>query len=153
MKLTFRIEYRTAGEKNWGWYWTETIVNLSSFALQTGNIGKVKLKCRTSLHACLFPTAMEYIVTDSASAVKAEPWLICFAPEKKKKLPLHIKWFLERPSGWILLIQFRLQWWLSVWDNYKSHSKRRWKHYFPGPYALVCIISVKCWLSAEIARL
>ena len=22
-----------------------------------------------------------------------------------------------------------------------------------GPYALVCIISVKCWLSAEIARL
>ena len=42
------------------------------------------MKCRTSLHACLFPTAMEYIVTDSASAVKAEPWLICFAPEKRK---------------------------------------------------------------------
>ena len=59
-------------------------MNLSSFALQTGNIGKVKLKCRISLHAYLFPTAMEYIVTDSASAVKAEPWLICFAPEKRK---------------------------------------------------------------------
>lgn len=90
MKLTFRIEYRTAWGEELGVILTETIVNLSSFALQTGNIGKVKLKCRTSLHACLFPTAMEYIVTDSASAVKAEPWLICFAPEKEK-LPLHIK--------------------------------------------------------------
>ena len=84
MKLTFRIEYRTAWGEELGVILDGNNSEPISFALQTGNIGKVKLKCRTSLHACLFPTAMEYIVTDSASAVKAEPWLICFAPEKRK---------------------------------------------------------------------
>lgn len=90
MKLTFRIEYRTAWGEELGVILDGN--NSEPIILRTpnGERGKVKLKCRTSLHACLFPTAMEYIVTDSASAVKAEPWLICFAPEKEK-LPLHIK--------------------------------------------------------------
>lgn len=84
MKLTFRIEYRTAWGEELGVILDGN--NSEPIILRTpnGEHWKVKLKCRTSLHACLFPTAMEYIVTDSASAVKAEPWLICFAPEKRK---------------------------------------------------------------------
>lgn len=84
MKLTFRIEYRTAWGEELGVILDGN--NSEPIILRTpnGNIGKVKLKCRISLHAYLFPTAMEYIVTDSASAVKAEPWLICFVPGKRK---------------------------------------------------------------------
>ncbi len=84
MKLTFRIEYRTAWGEELGVILDGN--NSEPIILRTpnGEHWEGELKCRTSLHACLFPTAMEYIVTDSASAVKAEPWLICFAPEKRK---------------------------------------------------------------------
>ena len=84
MKLTFRIEYRTAWGEELGVILDGN--NSEPIILRTpnGEHWEGEAEMRTSLHACLFPTAMEYIVTDSASAVKAEPWLICFAPEKRK---------------------------------------------------------------------
>ena len=83
MKLTFRIEYRTAWGEELGVILDGN--NSEPIILRTPNgehwEGEAEMP---DLPACLFPTAMEYIVTDSASAVKAEPWLICFAPEKRK---------------------------------------------------------------------
>ena len=83
MKLTFRIEYRTAWGEELGVILDGN--NSEPIILRTPNgehwEGEAEMP---DLPACVPVSAMEYIVTDSASAVKAEPWLICFAPEKRK---------------------------------------------------------------------
>lgn len=93
---------------------------------------------------------MEYIVTDSASAVKAEPWLICFAPEKENCHYILNDFWKDLPAESYLYSS-------AFSGDYQSETTIKVTASADGsitfgPYALVCIISVKCWLSAEIAR-
>ena len=77
MKLTFRIEYRTAWGEELGVILDGN--NSEPIILRTPNgehwEGEAEMP---DLPACV-PVSYRY-----ASAVKAEPWLICFAPEKRK---------------------------------------------------------------------
>ena len=84
MKLTFRIEYRTAWGEELGVILDGN--NSEPIILRTPNgehwEGEAEMP---DLPACV-PVSYRYGVYRDGQCIrrKAEPWLICFAPEKRK---------------------------------------------------------------------
>ena len=72
MKLTFRIEYRTA--------WGEEL----GVILDGNNSEPIILRTPNGEHWEGEAEMPDLPACVPVSAVKAEPWLICFAPEKRK---------------------------------------------------------------------
>lgn len=152
MKLTFRIEYRTAWGEELGVILDGN--NSEPIILRTPNgehwEGEAEMP---DLPACV-PVSYRYGVYRDGQCIRRESGTMAhlFCPGKKKNCHYILNDFWKDLPAESYLYSSAFS------GDYQSEAAIKSQQapmeaLLSGPYALACIISIKCWLSAGIARL